>query len=397
MPKLKDAFEQNLYQAFSQLGLNVHVTTESAEVDGADLEISSTQSIRFIGQDEEDKDNVSFLALQGDPTQLEGGSSLRSAQTVVFSREDTLATMLVKIKQAMHELNENYGAATPETDRDIPVMTKRDLEQRRDTLLDKLNALPENDPKRQQVLEQLKSLKAQLSLKVHVSSELEKFLIHKELGKFSTQQDGSIPSMNLWMDAIEEKASKVASLGFPLTSFQTALFTFLHEQEHYKQFQNKEVTAAELSDCNFRESDKCKRLEVQADEAAVNFIKAYKITFDPISLDILANKAPVLPKVGEHIQVTCDVDVVDTVYFEDGLHCGARTSDNAVDIGQYKISIKKGFKATINSVQGSKIGLIELSELGTISAFDPIRDRELVSSVVVHSCTVDLLNIKRRD
>lgn len=226
-------------------------------------------------------------------------------------------------------------------------------------------------------------------------SELDRFMINKELGRFGANQDGTMPCINLSLDAMEEKANKVAGEGLTLTGFQTALFTFLHEYEHYRQFQDKEVTAAELNDPNFLNTDKCKQLEKQADEAAACFIKAHKISFDPLSLQVMSNEIPNIPKVGEQVMIMSDVDFVDTVYFDAGFHCGMATLPDAVELGQYKISIKKGSSAVINSVSGSKISLIELSDIGTISAYDPIKGKEISNQVQIHSCTLDLQNLKR--
>lgn len=228
-------------------------------------------------------------------------------------------------------------------------------------------------------------------------SELEKFLIHKELGKFSAQKDNSKPSIHLSMDTIEEKAVKVAQQGFPLTSFQVALFTFLHEYEHSRQLQSGQVTATELNDPQFTHTDKCKQLEKHADEAAVSFIQANKIAFNPFSLQILANEVPPIFKVGEIVQLQKIAEIVDTVYFVDKFFCGKshKEAQESVDMGEYKISIPEGTKAVINSINGTSISLIELSNLGKISAFDPLKGKEIANQVQVYSCTVDLGNLRK--
>jgi hypothetical protein len=229
-------------------------------------------------------------------------------------------------------------------------------------------------------------------------SDLDAFMIGKELGKFCVKQDKSAPSIDLSLDNIEEKASKVASKGFNLTAFQTALFTFLHEYEHYRQYKDNEVTAAEINDTNFPNTEKAKKLEKEADVAAVNFIKGHRLSFDAFSLQILSNEVPNIPKIGEQVELQNDVELIDTVYFEHeskGFYCGQNIPTEAVDIGQYKITLKKGFVATINSISGSNINLIDLSGYGVISAYDSIKGKELSNQVIVASCSVDFKNLKR--
>ena len=46
----------------------------------------------------------------------------------------------------------------PETANDLGTLSPQEISQKRDTLLDRLNTLPENDPKRNQIMEQIKSL-----------------------------------------------------------------------------------------------------------------------------------------------------------------------------------------------------------------------------------------------
>lgn len=227
--------------------------------------------------------------------------------------------------------------------------------------------------------------------------DLNRFLINKEIGKFCALADGTSPTISIWLDNVNEKAEKVANQGFPLSSFQTALFTFLHEYHHYQQFQNNEVTAAEINDPAFRESEKCKKLEKQADEAASNFIKMYRVSFDPSSLQILSNQLQLVPKVGDLVEITKDIELIETVYFEDGLHCGQNISSDAVELGQYKISIKKGSLARINSLSGSRVSLVDISNFGVISAYDSIKGKEIANDVLIHSCMVDLLSVSKVD
>lgn len=99
--------------------------------------------------------------------------------------------------------------------------------------------------------------------------------------------------------------------------------------------------------------------------------------------------------VGDRVLIATDLDLVDTVYFAEGFHCGASLCTDAVDLGKYKIAVKKGVFATVNSVQGSTVHLIELSDLGVISAFDPIKHREISNSVQVHSCSTSISNLQK--
>lgn len=394
MPKLKDKFEDNLYQALTQCGFEVFLTTESNEISDAELELADHRAVRLSGVDDLADDGLAyFLAMVGDPTDPEGVSD---SIDLVFTKKENPAAMVVKIQDVLSKLVPDKVAPRAETVQEVPVMDKKELEKKRDTLLDKLNELPEGDPKKQQIMEQLKSLRAQLgTVSSHsISSELDKFMIGKELGKFSAQNDGTQPCVSLWVDAIQEKADLVSKLGFPLTNFQTALFTFLHEMEHHRQLQAGDVTAAETNDSNFKGSEKCQALEKQADEAAVNFIKAHKIPFHPFSLNILANEAPPIFRVGEVISLNKQVEVISTVYFSDHFFSGY-TDKEAADVGQYRISIPEGTQAVINSISGSHVNIIELSHLGKISAFDSIKGRELANEVKVCSCDVDLEVVRK--
>lgn len=395
MPKLRDKFEKDLYQALTQCGFSVDIAFDSLEVDTAELEVSDNRVIRFIGEDEQKAGEVKFLAGIGNPADPDGGSGFRSVE-FVLSKQSSAAQLVVKIKEILHELDPQHRAPVPETVQEVPGMDKRDLEKRRDNLLDRLNTLPEGDPKKQQIMQQLRDLRAQLSMMSShpISSELDKFMIGKELGKFSAQEDGTKPCINIWVDAIQEKADLVSKLGFPLTNFQTALFTFLHEMEHHRQLQAGEVTAAETNDSKFKESEKCQALEKQADEAAVNFIKAHRIPFHPHSLNILANEAPPIFRVGEVISLNKPVEVISTVYFSDHFFSG-HTDRDAADVGQYRISIPEGTQAVINAISGAHVNIIELSHLGKISAFDSIKGRELANEVKVCSCDVDLEVIRK--
>jgi hypothetical protein len=97
-------------------------------------------------------------------------------------------------------------------------------------------------------------------------------LIGKTLGEFNVDKNGP----NMWMDlkAIDEKAKKISDiLGVQLSGEDVALFTFLHEMAHYKQWKDGSVTTEDMKDIKFRGSDRAKNLEVEADAEAVDFIK----------------------------------------------------------------------------------------------------------------------------
>lgn len=96
--------------------------------------------------------------------------------------------------------------------------------------------------------------------------------IGKTLGSFNVDKEG--PKMNMDLKAIEEKAERISEvLGVNLSAEDVALFTFLHEMSHYKQWKAGKVTTKDLRDVKFRESTRAKALEVEADEDAVDFIK----------------------------------------------------------------------------------------------------------------------------
>jgi len=96
--------------------------------------------------------------------------------------------------------------------------------------------------------------------------------IGKTLGAFSVDTDG--PQMHVNLKAIEEKAERISKvLGVTLSPEDVALFTFLHEMAHYRQWKEGAVTTKDFRDIKFKETERAKNLEVQADAEAVEFIK----------------------------------------------------------------------------------------------------------------------------
>lgn len=96
--------------------------------------------------------------------------------------------------------------------------------------------------------------------------------IGKTLGAFNVDKSG--PNMYLDLKSIEEKADRISKvLGVTLSAEEVALFTFLHEMAHYKQWKTGKVTSKDLRDVHFRESDRARTLEVEADAEAVDFIR----------------------------------------------------------------------------------------------------------------------------
>jgi hypothetical protein len=97
-------------------------------------------------------------------------------------------------------------------------------------------------------------------------------VIGKTLGTFSVDKEGPLMFMNL--QAIEEKAERISKvLGVKLNPEEVALFTFLHEMAHYRQWKEGRVTTKDLRDVKFKETARAKKLEVDADAVAVEFIK----------------------------------------------------------------------------------------------------------------------------
>jgi len=80
----------------------------------------------------------------------------------------------------------------------------------------------------------------------------------------------------MYMDlkAIEEKADRISKvIGTDLSPEDVALFTFLHEMAHYRQWKKGQVTVKDLRDVKFKDTPRARALEVQADADAVDFIK----------------------------------------------------------------------------------------------------------------------------
>ncbi len=102
-------------------------------------------------------------------------------------------------------------------------------------------------------------------------------LIGKETGRFTVLKDG--PILYLDLKAAEEKAELVSKvLGTDLTASQVAMFTFLHEMAHYSQWRKGKVTTADLHNTTFHGSKRHKALEVEADELALKFLEATKLS-----------------------------------------------------------------------------------------------------------------------
>ena len=96
--------------------------------------------------------------------------------------------------------------------------------------------------------------------------------IGKTLGVFTVDKDG--PQMHMNLKVIEEKAERISKvIGKQLTSEDVALFTFLHEMAHYRQWKEGRVTTKDFRDIKFKETARAKQLEVDADADAVEFIK----------------------------------------------------------------------------------------------------------------------------
>lgn len=96
--------------------------------------------------------------------------------------------------------------------------------------------------------------------------------IGKTLGSFTVDKEG--PQMFINLKANEEKAARISKvMGVELSAEDVALFTFLHEMTHYKQWKRGQVTVKDLHDVKFKETVRSKVLEVQADSNAVEFIK----------------------------------------------------------------------------------------------------------------------------
>lgn len=101
-------------------------------------------------------------------------------------------------------------------------------------------------------------------------------VIGKSLGCFNADKAG--PVIFLDLKAIEEKAQRITSvLGVELTSEQVAMFTYLHEMTHYKQWKEGRITDDELRNTSFSKSPKAVQLEEEADLKAVEFLLTTKI------------------------------------------------------------------------------------------------------------------------
>ena len=96
--------------------------------------------------------------------------------------------------------------------------------------------------------------------------------IGKALASFNVDKAG--PMMYMDLKAVEEKAERISKvLGKELSPEDVAIFTFIHELAHYKQWKVGKVTTKNLRTPGFRNTDKCKQLELDADQEAVDFIR----------------------------------------------------------------------------------------------------------------------------
>lgn len=96
--------------------------------------------------------------------------------------------------------------------------------------------------------------------------------IGKVLGAFNVDKSG--PQLHMDLKAVEEKAERISAvLGVTLSAEEVALFTFLHEMAHYRQWKTGKVTTKDMRDVKFKESSRGKAIEIEADDEAVDFIK----------------------------------------------------------------------------------------------------------------------------
>ncbi len=96
--------------------------------------------------------------------------------------------------------------------------------------------------------------------------------IGKTLGAFNVDRSG--PNMYIDLKAIEDKAQRISEvLGVDLSPEDVALFTFLHELAHYRQWKTGKISTRDLRDTKFKETARAKGLEIEADSEAVDFIR----------------------------------------------------------------------------------------------------------------------------
>lgn len=215
-------------------------------------------------------------------------------------------------------------------------------------------------------------------------------LIGKVLGEFKWHEEEQVPKIHLYPAAIQEKVEKMKTVGqLPTSEFQITLFTFLHEFKHLQQYQEGKVTLKEMRAPEFRKTIQCQQLEKEADQFAYDFIKDHSISFDSRSLEaMMVQPLTKLPIVGEKVVLSRDVDLVDNVYYKDNFYSGIDCE--GVDMGAHRITLLKGTTAVINAVLGSKVQIIELSNMGRISAYDSIKDKNLSNDIIVSRAEIDL-------
>ena len=101
--------------------------------------------------------------------------------------------------------------------------------------------------------------------------------IGKTLASFTvdkTKESQEHPTIFMDLQAVEAKAKRISEvLGTELTAEQVALFTFIHEMKHYDQWKEGKITTEELRTGSFRGTPKAAELEIEADAAAVEFVK----------------------------------------------------------------------------------------------------------------------------
>lgn len=104
-----------------------------------------------------------------------------------------------------------------------------------------------------------------------------------------------------------------------------------------------------------------------------------------------------LPKVqvGETVRLKADLEVIDTVHYDNQFFCG-RPTESSVELGSYKVTLSRGTTAVVNTVApNGYIDLIDLSTMGQITAYDGIRGRQINNPVVVNTVTVNLQAVEK--
>lgn len=138
-------------------------------------------------------------------------------------------------------------------------------------------------------------------------------------------------------------------------------------------------------------------LEFTENTTPEQYCRTLQESLGNVSSVSFSKQRDLLPKVqvGETVRLKADLEVIDTVHYDNQFFCG-RPTESSVELGSYKVTLSRGTTAVVNAAApNGYIDLIDLSTTGQITAYDGIRGRQINNPVVVNTVTVNLRAVEK--